>query len=238
MKGVILAGGTGTRLMPLTKITNKHLLPVYDQPMILYPLNTLKTAGISEIMIVCGREYAGHFMNFFGSGTEYGVKLSYAIQDTAGGIAHALLMAEDFVDHTNTAVILGDNIFEDDFSQTVKEFENQNGAKVFLKDVTNPTRFGVPMLKDEKIELIEEKPKHPKSDYAVTGFYLYDKEIFNIIRMLKPSYRNELELTDAHNIYIQNGLMRYKIVSGFWSDAGTFKSLSIASRWREKKENE
>lgn len=231
MKGVILAGGLGTRLYPLTKITNKHLLPIYDKPMILYALDTLKLSGLREIMIVCGREHAGHFMNFLGSGKEYGVKLSYAIQDkNNGGISDALLYAEDFADRNSIAVILGDNIFENDFSKAIAEFKS--GATVFLKKVTDPERFGVAVFDKTGTKLlsIEEKPKKPKSKYAQTGFYLYDFNIFFYIKELKPSARGELEITDANNAYLARGELNFSIVKGRWYDTGTFDSLLAASR--------
>ena len=230
MKGVILAGGLGTRLYPLTKITNKPLLPVYDKPMILYGIETLKRSGISEIMIVCGREHAGHFMNFLGSGKEYGVKLSYAIQDkNNGGISDALLYAEDFADRGSVSVILGDNIFENDFSKAVSSFKS--GAMVFFKKVPDPERFGVPVFDTtgKKLLNIEEKPKNPKSNYAQTGFYIYDFKIFSHIRRIKPSARGELEITDANNMYLESGKLGFSFVSGFWLDVGMFDSLLEAS---------
>lgn len=235
MKGVILAGGLGTRLSPLTKITNKHLLPVYDRPMILYPLETLKKGGIEEVMIVCGKEHAGHFMNFLGSGKDYGVKLSYALQNGAGGIAEALGLAEDFADHEKIAVILGDNIFEEDFSKNFSSFENEKGAKVFIKEVPDPHRFGVAEIREGKIIGIEEKPKEPKSNFATVGLYLYDPDIFEKIKTIIPSTRGELEITDAHNMYIQEKALAYDLVDGFWSDAGTFESLLRATLWAAKK---
>lgn len=230
MKGVILAGGLGTRLYPLTKITNKHLLPVYDKPMILYPLETLKNSGITEIMIVCGREHAGHFMNFLGSGKEYEVKLSYALQDkNNGGIADALSYAEDFADGDSVAVILGDNIYERDFSKAVGRFES--GALIALKKVSDPKRFGVAVFSRDKKKVlrVEEKPNRPKSDYAQTGFYLFDADIFSTIRSLKPSARGELEITDAVNKYIDAGMLSFEIVKGAWLDAGTVDSLLEAA---------
>ena len=226
MKGVILAGGLGTRLSPLTRVTNKHLLPVYNKPMILYPLETLKRSGLTDIIIVVGREHAGHFMNFLGSGQEYGVKLSYALQDkNNGGIADALRYAEDFCEDESVAVILGDNIFEHNFKRYVKAF--RKGAQVFFKEMKDPTRFGVPVFDEKKKRIIkiEEKPKEPKSNLAQTGFYLYDNDIFSIIRTLKPSGRDELEITDANNIYLKRGKLKHAIVRGSWSDAGTFESL-------------
>ncbi|MEK9183966.1 MAG: sugar phosphate nucleotidyltransferase [Patescibacteria group bacterium] len=231
MKGVILAGGNGTRLHPLTLITNKHLLPVYNKPMILYPLETLKKAGLKEIMIVCGKEHAGHFMNFLGSGKDYGVKLSYSLQHGAGGIAEALSLAEDFAEKEPIAVILGDNIFEDDFSKEVDMFDNQAGAKVFLKKVEDPSRFGVAEIKGDKIAGIEEKPENPKSNYVTVGFYIYDNDIFKKIKSLKPSARGEFEITDVHNMYISENKLLYGFVSGYWSDAGTFESLLKTTAW-------
>lgn len=230
IKGVILAGGLGTRLYPLTKITNKHLLPIYDKPMILYGIETLKRSGISEIMIVCGREHAGHFMNFLGSGKELGVKLSYALQDkNNAGISDALMYAEDFADRNSVAVILGDNIFEENFSEAVAKFES--GAMVFFKKVTNPGRFGVAVFdkSGKKLLAIEEKPKKPKSAYAQTGFYLYDFNIFSYIRKLKPSARGELEITDANNMYLKRAELDFGFVSGFWLDVGMFDSMLEAS---------
>ena len=230
MKGVILAGGLGTRLHPLTKITNKHLLPVYDKPMILYPLETLKNSGITEIMIVCGREHAGHFMQFLGSGKEHGVRLSYALQDTNnGGIADALSYAEDFADGEPIADILGDNIFENDFKKAVHEFEN--GAMVFFKKIRDPRRFGVTVFSKDgrKVLRVEEKPKKPKSPYAQTGFYLFDATVFSIIKTLKPSKRGELEMTDVINRYVQKRILTFDFVKKEWFDAGTFESLFKAA---------
>jgi len=227
MKGIILAGGTGSRLYPLTKITNKHLLPVYDKPMIYYPLLTLIDAGIKEIMIVSGRGHAGHFLELLGSGTEFGVHLTYEIQDEAGGIAQALGLAEGFADDGPVTVILGDNIFQDNVKQAVSSFEN--GAMIFLREVSDAKRFGVAEIKGESIISIEEKPALPKSNLAVTGLYIYDARVFNIIKTLAPSGRGELEITDVNNEYIRMGLMRYSTLPGYWSDAGTFESLFRAS---------
>jgi len=226
MKGTILAGGTGSRLMPLTKVTNKHLLPVYNKPMIYYPLQTLMDMGIKEILIVSGPGHAGHFVNLLGSGRKFGVKFSYEIQDEAGGIAQALSLAEDFADEEPICVILGDNIFEDKID--ISDFKE--GARIYLKKVTDASRFGVAEINEKgKVLSIEEKPKKPKSDLAVSGLYIYDNEIFKIIKTLKPSARGELEITDVNNAYIKKEKMDAKILDGFWSDAGTFESLFRAS---------
>lgn len=229
MKGVILAGGTGSRLYPLTKVTNKHLLPVYDKPMIYYPLQTLIDAGIKDIMIVSGRGHAGHFLELLGSGSEFGVRLKYEIQDEAGGIAQALNLSRDFVDDDNVTVILGDNIFQDNFHNDIQSFKS--GAKIFIKQVPDATRFGVAEVDEEtgKIIGIEEKPKNPKSNYAVVGIYIYDSTVFDIISTLKPSAREELEISEVNDNYIKQGGMSYSILEGFWSDAGTFDSLLRAS---------
>jgi len=227
LKGVILAGGTGSRLYPLTKVTNKHLLPVYDKPMICYPLEKLIGAGIEEIMIVSGRGHVGHFLELLGSGSELGVSITYEIQEGAGGIAEALGLARKWAGTDSVAVVLGDNIFEDDFKQDIESFER--GAKVFLKEVPDPQRFGVAEVNGSRILSIEEKPQAPKSNLAVTGLYLYDARVFEIIRTLKPSGRGELEITDVNNAYVRNGEMQYSVLSGFWSDAGTFDSLMRAS---------
>jgi len=223
MKGIILAGGTGSRLFPLTKVTNKHLLPVYDKPMIFYPLNTLINAGITEIMIVSGRGHAGHFLELLGSGTEFGARLTYEIQEKAGGIAEALGLAATWADDENVAVILGDNIFQDAIKKEVASFVE--GAKIFLKEVPDAHRFGVAELRGNRVVSIEEKPAHPKSSYAVTGLYLYDPEVFSVITNLKPSGRGELEITDVNNVYLRKGCMQYSVLQGYWSDAGTFDSL-------------
>jgi dTDP-4-dehydrorhamnose reductase/glucose-1-phosphate thymidylyltransferase short form len=227
MKGIILAGGTGSRLYPLTKVTNKHLLPVYDKPMIYYPLETLVAAGIKDIMIVSGRGHVGHFLELLGSGKEFGVRLTYEIQEGAGGIAQALGLAESWAGTDSVAVILGDNIFQDDIKKDVEAFES--GAKIFLKEVPDAHRFGVAEVKGSRVLGIEEKPKAPKSNLAVTGLYLYDAGVFAIIKTLKPSGRGELEITDVNNAYIRRGAMEFAVLKGFWSDAGTFESLLRAS---------
>ncbi len=227
MKGVILAGGTGSRLLPLTKVTNKHLLPVYDRPMIFYPLQKLIDAGIEEIMIVSGRGHAGHFLELLGSGAAFGVRLTYEIQDGAGGIAQALGLARKWAQGDSIAVILGDNIFEDDFREKITSFTS--GGRIFLKKVPDANRFGVAQVEGDRVIGIEEKPKEPKSNLAVTGLYLYDSAVFEIISTLKPSARGELEITDVNNAYIARGAMGFSVLEGFWSDAGTFDSLMRAS---------
>lgn len=225
-----MAGGLGTRLRPLTLVTNKHLLPVYDKPMVMYPLETLRRAGIWDILLVCGREHAGDFINFLGSGKESGVRLSYAVQDkNNGGIADALSYAEDFAEGGNIAIILGDNIFEDNFGSAVRKFKA--GAQIFLKKVKDPQRYGVPVFdqKGKKIIRVEEKPKKPKSSYAQTGLYLMDSTVFSVIRKLRPSKRGELEMTDAINHYVRAGLVDFSVVRGGWYDAGTIDSLLSSS---------
>ena len=210
-------------IIPLTKVTNKHLLPVYDKPMIYYPLNTLINADITEIMIVSGRGHAGHFLELLGSGIEFGISLTYEIQEKAGGIAEALGLARNWADDDNVAVILGDNIFQDDIQHDVASFVK--GAKIFLKKVPDAQRFGVAELKGDRVISIEEKPSHPRSSYAVTGLYLYDPDVFSVIKNLKPSGRGELEITDVNNAYLRKGCLGYSVLQGYWSDAGTFDSL-------------
>jgi glucose-1-phosphate thymidylyltransferase len=235
MKGIILAGGTGSRLMPMTKVTNKHLLPVYDRPMIMWPLQTLINAGIRDIMIVSGKGHAGHFLELLGSGKGLGVSLSYAVQEEAGGIAEALSYTEDFAeDGSNLAVILGDNIFENDLD--VKNFTT--GARIFLKEVPDPERFGVATVAGEKVIEIQEKPKQPKTNYAVSGFYLFDNTVYDKIRGVTRSARGELEITDVNNAYIAEGSLEARFVEGFWTDAGTVPSLYHASTLiKQKYEN-
>lgn len=227
MKGIILAGGTGSRLYPLTKVTNKHLLPIYDKPMIYYPLQTLIDAKIKEIMIVSGGGHSGHFLELLGSGAKFGIHLRYEIQEEAAGIAQALGLAQDFANDGPVAVILGDNIFQDNLSSAVDSF--RSGAKLFLKEVMDAKRFGVAQIEGSKIVLIEEKPALPKSNLAVTGMYIYDTKVFKIINKLKYSGRGMLEMTDVNNEYIRMAEMSYSILSGYWSDAGTFESLFRAS---------
>jgi len=227
MKGVILAGGLGTRLYPLTKVTNKHLLPVYDKPMIYYPIQTLINAGIDDILIVTGGNNAGDFLRLLGNGKEFGLKhINYTYQEGEGGIADALRLAEFFADKDKFCVVLGDNIIENNIRRAAEAFSAQkDGAKILLKEVPDPSRFGVPELKGDRIVRIEEKPENPKSNYAVIGIYFYDQGVFDFIRTLKPSSRGELEITDVNNWYIERGLMTWDILEGWWTDAGTFESL-------------
>ena len=231
MKGVILAGGLGSRLFPLTKVTNKHLLPVYDRPMIYYPIQTLVGAGIKDILLVTGGNSAGDFLKLLGNGKAFGLRrIHYAYQEGEGGIAHALALAEHFVDGDKSVVILGDNIFEDNIGSFVRKFEKQkSGARLLLKKVPDPERFGVAEFKNNKVVKIIEKPKNPKSNFAVVGAYMYDASIFQIIKTLKPSGRGELEITDVNNAYLKRGELEYDILKGFWSDAGTFESLYRAN---------
>lgn len=240
MKGVILAGGLGTRLYPLTYVTNKHLLPVYDKPMIFYPIETLVKAGVTEIMIVTSGPHVGHFLSVIKNGKELGVKhVEYSYQEKPdGGIADALSLARDFADRDSVAVILGDNTTDANISQAVQNFTD--GAMIFLKEVQDAHRFGVAEFDSEdnsKVVGIEEKPKKPKTNMAVTGVYLYDNEVFSYIKNLKPSGRGELEITDVNNMYIKKGKMKWAVLDGFWSDAGTFSSLYRSNRyWAQKNE--
>jgi glucose-1-phosphate thymidylyltransferase len=230
MKGVILAGGTGSRLFPLTKVTNKHLLPVGKCPMIYYPLAKLKESGITEILIVTGKEHMGEVVSLLGSGTDLGLDLTFRVQDQAGGIAQALGLAENFANGEKIVVILGDNIFEDSIRDFVTEFDRQeNGAKILLKEVHDPERYGVAELEGAKVVSIEEKPKQPKSNWSVTGIYLYDSAVFNIIKTLKPSGRGELEITDVNNAYVKMQTLTSNKFLGWWTDAGTFSSLNHAN---------
>jgi glucose-1-phosphate thymidylyltransferase len=231
MKGVILAGGLGTRLFPLTKITNKHLLPVYDQPMIYYPIRTLINAGIEDIMIVTGGNSAGDFLRLLGNGKDFGLRhLNYTYQEGEGGIADALSLVEHFADESPICVVLGDNIIERNIRGAADEYRRQGtGAKILLKKVTDPQRFGVPEIEGDKVLRIEEKPAEPRSEYAVTGIYFYDPTVFAIIKTLKPSGRGELEITDVNNDYIDRGEMTWNELEGWWTDAGTFESLLRAS---------
>lgn len=235
MKGIILAGGLGTRLYPLTYATNKHLLPIWDKPMIFYPIQTLVKAGIEEIMIVTGGPFAGHFLGVLKNGKELGIKhLEYAYQEGEGGIAQALSLCEDFTDGGSLAVILGDNTTDADIRPAVQAFSG--GATVFLKEVFDPQRFGVPTFNEKKeIIAIEEKPQKPKSNFAVTGLYLYDQQVFEFIKKCQPSKRGELEITDVNNFYIQAGLLKWFELKGYWLDAGTFQTLFLANKfWADK----
>ncbi len=237
LKGVILAGGLGKRLSPLTKISNKHLLPVYDKPMIYYPIQTLVDAGIKDILIVTGGNHAGEFLRLLGNGKEFGLKhINYTYQEGEGGIAEALKLAEHFSRGDKIVVILGDNIIEKNIKKPVAEFRKQSkGARILLKKVEDPERFGVADFKGKRIISIEEKPKKPKSDYAVTGIYMYDSRVFDIAKTLKPSKRGELEITDVNNAYIKRGELEYSMLDGWWTDSGTFESLLNANMLVAKK---
>lgn len=229
MKGVILAGGTGSRLYPLTKVTNKHLLPVGRKPMIYHPIAKLLEAGVQELLIVTGVEHMGHVVGLLGSGAEMGCRFTYKVQDQAGGIAQALGLAENFVHGDAMTIILGDNIFQDSLAGLSEDYSRQGGgARIVLKEVPDPERFGVAELDGERVIGIEEKPTEPKSNWAVTGIYFYDGEVFDIIRALKPSGRGELEITDVNNEYIRRGRMTWGKLQGWWTDAGTFESLKKA----------
>jgi len=231
LKGVVLAGGLGTRLRPLTSVTNKHLLPVYDRPMIYYPIQTLVNAGITDIMIVTGGNSAGDFLRLLGNGKAFGLKhLNYTYQEGEGGIAEALSLVEHFAAREPVCVVLGDNIIEGNIAAAVSDYKKEGkGGKIILKRVPDPERFGVPELSGSNVLRIEEKPKAPKSEYAVIGIYMYDGEVYDIIRTLKPSGRGELEITDVNNAYIQRDQMTWQELDGWWTDAGTFESLLRAS---------
>ncbi|MDI4650299.1 sugar phosphate nucleotidyltransferase [Cohnella hashimotonis] len=230
MKGIILAGGTGSRLFPLTKVTNKHLLPVGKYPMVFHAVAKLKEAGITDILIVTGKDHMGDVVNLLGSGQEMGVTFTYKVQDEAGGIAQALGLAENFVNKDLMVVILGDNVFSDSIAPYVQSFrEKGSGAKILIQEVPDPKRYGVPELQEKRIISIEEKPQQPKSNYAVTGIYMFDARVFEIIRSLKPSARGELEITDVNNAYIATDDMGYDVLQGWWTDAGTHASLTHAN---------
>ena len=231
MRGVVLAGGLGSRLLPLTKVTNKHLLPVYDRPMIYYPIQALANAGIDEIMLVTGGNSAGDFLRLLGNGKDFGLKrLNYTYQEGEGGIADALRLAEHFADGESICVILGDNIIEGNIVRAADAFRaQQRGARILLKEVKDPQRFGVPILEGDRVVKIEEKPANPRSSYAVTGIYFYDAHVFDIIKTLKPSGRGELEITDVNNAYIADGTLTWDILEGWWTDAGTIESLHQAN---------
>ena len=232
MKGVVLAGGTGSRLFPLTKVTNKHLLPVYDKPMIYYPTQTLVNAGIQEILLVTGGKNSGEFLRLLGNGKEFGLKhINYSYQEGEGGIAHALALAEFFADGEPICVILGDNLIQYNINRAAEEFKKQRtGAKIILKQVTDAQRFGVAEIRGINVIGIEEKPKRPKSDFAVIGIYFYDPSVFEKIRRLKPYGRGELEITDVNNFFIEEGTLTYELLDGWWTDAGTFESLLLANK--------
>lgn len=224
MKGIVLAGGRATRLQPLTKMTSKQLLPVYDKPMIYYPIETLIKAGIKEILIIIAPDYAGHFLNLLGSGKEMGVKFSYEIQEEPRGLADAFIVGENFIGDDSVTMVLGDNIFDHDFSEGIKNFKS--GAKVYAYKVEDPERFGVVEFDDDmNVVSLEEKPKNPKSNYAVVGMYTYDNKVIEYAKNLKPSDRGEIEITDLNNIYLKNNDLSVEIIEGVWEDAGTFDSL-------------
>ncbi len=234
MKGVILAGGLGTRLRPLTYVTNKHLLPVYDKPMVYYPIDTLVRAGIDEIMLVVGGPFAGDFIRVIKNGESFGLKhIEYAYQEGEGGIADALKLARSFADGDNLAVILGDNCTDADISKEVSEFSG--GATIFLKKVGDPQRFGVVSIVDGEITRITEKPQNPETNLAVTGLYLYDSTVFNKIEQIRPSARGELEITDINNLYLAEGKLKWSTLEGYWSDAGTFKTLAEVNHYWARK---
>jgi len=239
LKGVVLAGGLGTRLHPLTKITNKHLLPIYNKPMIYYPIQTLVDAGIQDILVVTGGNHAGEFLRLLGNGYQFGLKyINYAYQEGEGGIAEALGLARHFIDRDRVVVILGDNIIEKSIKKDVDDFIKQpHGAKIMLKQVPDPERFGVVEFSGKKIVRIAEKPRQPKSNYIVTGIYMYDSDVFNIIKTLKPSGRGELEITDVNNAYIKRKILTYGILKGWWTDSGTFDSLVKATNLVVRKVN-
>ncbi len=237
MKGIILSGGTGTRLYPLTKVINKHLLPVGKKPLIYYAIEQLVNADVTEILIVTGIDHMGDMVNALGSGKEFGCEFTYKVQDEAGGIAQAVGLGEKFSEGDKFVAILGDNLFGEDISIYIDEYKKQKtGARVLLKEVDNPRRFGVAEIVDNKIKEIKEKPKNPKSKYVVTGVYMYDREAFEIIKGLMPSARGELEITDVNNKYVEQGNMTYRILKEWWIDAGTFESLKRANELIEKKE--
>lgn len=234
MKGIILAGGHGTRLKPLTNITSKQLLPIYDKPMIFYPLETLLKADIRDILFIIAPEHAGDFLHLLGSGKKYGAKFAYEIQDKPEGLAQAFGIGEDFIGTDSVTMILGDNIFEEDFSNTIMGFKS--GGHIFAKKVPDPERFGVVQFDEQRRAIrIEEKPKTHISDYAITGLYIYDNRIIDVAKKVKPSARGELEITDLHNWYLERGELAVDIVEGFWLDAGTFEALYEASTWARKR---
>ena len=237
MKGIILAGGKATRLRPLTKITSKQLLPVFDKPMIYYPIETLVRAGIKEILIIIAPDYSGHFLNLLGSGQQFGVKFTYEIQEEPRGLADAFIIGKNFIDNDNVTMILGDNIFDEDFSSDIASFKK--GALVFGREVPDPQRYGViEFNKDKNVISIEEKPQLPKSNFAVVGLYVYDSRVVNYAQNLHPSPRGEIEITDLNNIYLRQGELKVKTFNGFWEDAGTFDSLLRAGNYMAQKVNQ
>lgn len=237
MKGIVLAGGRATRLRPLTKITSKQLLPVYNKPMIFYPLETLLRAGIKDILIIMAPDYAGHFLNLLGSGKDFNARFSYEIQDEPRGLADAFIVGENFIGDDNVTMILGDNIFDYDFSESIATFEK--GGKVFAKQVHDPERFGVVEFDEQKnVVSIEEKPQSPKSDYAVVGIYIYDNNVIQYAKNLQPSARGEIEITDINNVYREKGELKVELINGIWEDAGTFDSLLAANNYWAKKHKE
>ncbi len=224
MRGIILAGGSGSRLHPLTRVTSKQLLPIYDKPMIFYPLQTLLRAGITEIMVIVAPDHAGDFLKILGSGQEYGCKFTYEIQDRPEGIAQAFIIGRNFIDDDSVALVLGDNLYEDDFTDAIRSFKS--GGRIFAKKVTDANRFGVVEFDENNHAIsIEEKPVHPKSEYAVTGFYIYDNSVVEKAQSLKPSNRGEIEITDINNLYLQEGKLDVAFVEGQWFDTGTFESM-------------
>jgi len=234
MKGIVLAGGLGTRLYPLTKITNKHLLPVYDRPMIYYPIQTLVQAGIKDILIVTGGNNAGDFLRLLGNGKAFGLKhINYTYQENEGGIAEAVGLAEEFAERDKVVIILGDNIIGPSIKKDVEKFAKQeSGGAIFLKKVKNPKEYGVAELKGNKVVKIVEKPKKPKSNLAVIGLYMYDSQVFDLVKKLKPSRRGELEITDVNNAYIRRQELNYSILNGFWADAGESIDALLETNWR------
>ncbi len=234
MKGIILSGGSGTRLRPLTKMTSKQLLPVYNRPMIYYPLNTLLKAGITDILIIIAPEHAGNYLNLLGSGKEFGARFTYEIQDEPRGLAEAFIIAESFLDGESVAMVLGDNIFEDDFTADIKSF--QKGGRIFAKQVPDPERFGVVAFDENGVATsIEEKPENPQSNYAIPGLYIFDGRAAQIAKSVKPSPRGELEITEMHNYYLKHGELDVKTFDGEWVDAGTFDSLLAAQQLAKEK---
>ena len=235
MKGIILAGGSGTRLRPLTKVTSKQLLPIYNKPMIFFPLETLITAGIRDILIIVAPDYAGDFLKLLGSGSEFNCKFTYEIQDKPEGLAQAFIIGKNFIGNDNVTMVLGDNLFEDNFSEAITSF--QEGARVFAKQVSDPQRFGVVEFdQNKKVLSIEEKPKEPKSDFAITGLYIYDNSVVQKASVLKPSPRGELEITDLNNVFLQEGTLDVAMVHGRWFDTGTFESLYEAIVFARERE--